>query len=111
LAAIGSGLTFGEYTPKVTFIVSQPITQYPKPLQEMKSCVQIKLFADLNAFTPPAADRFPIAVGTTVRRLLEELQIPAEKVRLVFIDNVKRDLDAVLRGGERIGIFPPIGGG
>ena len=77
----------------------------------MKTHIQIKLFADLNAHTPLSADNFSIESGTTVRRLLADIQIPAEKVRLVFINNVKRDLDSILRGGERVGIFPPIGGG
>ena len=77
----------------------------------MKTYIQIKLFADLSAFTPPAADNFPIETGATVRRVLEDIQIPTEKVRLVFINNIKGDLDSTLRGGERVGIFPPIGGG
>ncbi len=77
----------------------------------MKTYIQIKLFADLSAYTPPGADNFPIEAGTTVRRLLEDNQIPTEKVRLVFINNTKRDLDSTLRGGERVAIFPPIGGG
>lgn len=77
----------------------------------MKPYIQIKLFADLSAYTPPSADHFPIEAGTTVRRLLEDIRVSAEKVRLVFINNVKGDLDSTLRGGERVGIFPPIGGG
>ena len=77
----------------------------------MKTHIQIKLFVDLSAYTPPGADNFPIEAGITVRRLLEDLQVSAEKVRLVFINNIKRDLDSTLRGGERVGIFPPIGGG
>lgn len=77
----------------------------------MKTHVQIKLFADLSALTPPTADNFPIEAGTTVRQMLEDIRIPVEKVRLVFIDNIKGDLDSPLKGGERVGIFPPIGGG
>jgi molybdopterin converting factor small subunit len=77
----------------------------------MKPYIQIKLFADLSAYTPPSADHFPIEAGTTVKRLLEGIRVPTEKVRLVFINNVKKDLDSTLRGGERVGIFPPIGGG
>jgi len=77
----------------------------------MKTHIQIKLFADLSPFTPPAADNFPIEAGTTVRELLEAIRVPAEKVRIVFINNIKRDLDSTLGGGERVGLFPPIGGG
>ena len=77
----------------------------------MKTQIQIKLFADLSALTPPAADHYPIEAGTTVRQLLQDIRIPVEKVRLVFINNIKGDLDSPLQGGERLGIFPPIGGG
>jgi molybdopterin converting factor small subunit len=77
----------------------------------MKTRIQLKLFADLSAYTPPAADDFPIEAGTTVRRLLEDLGIPVRKIRLIFINHIKSDSDSILRGGERVGIFPPIGGG
>jgi len=77
----------------------------------MNAYIQIKLFANLSAYTPPSADNFPIKAGTTVRGLLEEIRIPVEKVRLIFINNVRGGLDATLRGGDRVGIFPPIGGG
>lgn len=77
----------------------------------MKTHIQIKLFADLSAYAPPEEDHFPIEAGTTVRRLLEDIRVPVRKVRLVFINNIKGDLDSILRGGERVGIFPPIGGG
>jgi molybdopterin synthase sulfur carrier subunit len=77
----------------------------------METYVQIKLFADLSAYTPPSADNFPIEPGTTVRRLLEDIHVPVRKVRLIFISNIKGSLDSILRGGERVGIFPPIGGG
>ena len=46
-----------------------------------------------------------------MKTLLEELYVPEDEVRLVFIDGVKQDLAAVLKGGERVGIFPAVGGG
>ncbi|MGD8660600.1 MAG: hypothetical protein PVH37_11740 [Desulfobacterales bacterium] len=46
-----------------------------------------------------------------MRNLLEELNVPQEKARLIFIDGVKADLSSTLEGGERVGIFPPVGGG
>ncbi len=77
----------------------------------MKTQIQIKLFSGLDAYIPPSADSFPIEPGITVRSLLERIRIPPEKVRLVFIDSVKKDLDSMLYGGERVSLFPPIGGG
>ena len=77
----------------------------------MKTHIQIKLFATLQQFTPDSSDNFAIEAGTTVQGLLEKLDIPTGKARLIFIDGIKADLNQTLNGGERVGIFPPVGGG
>ena len=77
----------------------------------MKSQIQIKLFATLHEFEPPSSDNYSIDQGITVCELLEQLDLPPEKTRLVFINGIKADLTATLKGGERVGIFPPVGGG
>jgi molybdopterin converting factor small subunit len=73
--------------------------------------IQLKLFAGLAPFTPDNADRVPIEAGVTVDRLLERFDIPKAKAHLIFIDGVKKSLQSVLNGGERVGIFPPVAGG
>ena len=73
--------------------------------------IQLKLFANLQAFTPPAADHFSIKAGITVGELLAQLDIPEDQIKLVFVDGVKSERTTILRGGERVGIFPPVGGG
>ena len=77
----------------------------------MQTHIQIKLFATLQRFMPASAENYPIEKGTSIRTLLQQLDIPEDKARLVFIDGLKADLTTVLKGGERIGIFPPVGGG
>ncbi len=77
----------------------------------MTPFIQLKLYASLRRFTPPAPDRYPIEKGSTVARLIEGLGIPASEVKLIFVDNVKGTPESILQGGERVGIFPPIGGG
>lgn len=77
----------------------------------MKSQIQIKLFAGLQSFSPPSADHFEIDSGISVNELLALLDMPAEKAKLIFINGIKADLDTPLKGGERVGIFPPVGGG
>jgi molybdopterin converting factor small subunit len=77
----------------------------------MKSQIQIKLFATLHEFEPPSSDNYSIDQGITVCELFEQLDLPPEKARLVFINGIKADLTATLKGGERVGIFPPVGGG
>jgi molybdopterin converting factor small subunit len=77
----------------------------------MKQQIQIKLFASLQEFTPPTSDNYPIDQGLSISNLLEQLNVPHEKAKLIFINGVKADLTATLKGGERVGIFPPVGGG
>ena len=77
----------------------------------MKTHIQIKLFATLQPFMPPSGETYDINPGITIRNLLEQLNIPQEKAKLIFIDGIKANLSSILEGGERVGIFPPVGGG
>jgi len=73
--------------------------------------ITLKLFANLGKFTPEEADNYPISSGTSIRDIIDRLGIPEEKAKLIFINGIKGELDSTLNGGERIGIFPPVGGG
>jgi len=77
----------------------------------MKTYITVKLFATLKKYLPSSAEHYPINPGATVGELFDELQIPTSLVKLIFINGKKGGLDAVLKGGDRIGIFPPVGGG
>ena len=73
--------------------------------------ITIKLFASLKRFLPASSENYPIEPGITVKKLLDELSVPRDEVKIIFIDGVKHDLGSILKGGERVGIFPPVGGG
>lgn len=73
--------------------------------------IQLKLFATLRALTPDNADTYPIAPGTTVGDIVIQLEIPAKDAKLIFINGVRKPLDTPLADGDRLGIFPPVGGG
>ncbi len=73
--------------------------------------IQLKLFATLRAYTPNNADEYPIKSGMTVKDIVDELRIPIEDAKLVFVNSTRRDFDAPLADGDRLGIFPPVGGG
>jgi molybdopterin converting factor small subunit len=77
----------------------------------MQSHIQIKLFANLQKFMPASAENYAIEAGITVGTLLQQLGIPQDMTKLVFIGNVRAELTSTLKGGERVGIFPPVGGG
>ena len=77
----------------------------------MQSHIQIKLFANLQKFMPASAENYAIEAGITVGTLLQQLGIPQDMIKLVFIGNVRAELTSILKGGERVGVFPPVGGG
>ena len=73
--------------------------------------IQIKLFATLRDKLPDNADRFPVADGTTVADLTDMLAIDPKDAKLIFINGRKGMLDSALSEGDRVGLFPPVGGG
>lgn len=77
----------------------------------MKEHITVKLFATLSKFTPKEPDRHPISPGTTVKELVNSLQVPEKEAKLIFINSRKGELTSVLKDGDRVGIFPPVGGG
>jgi len=52
-----------------------------------------------------------VAAGITAGELVGRLGVPLDVVQLVFVNGRSRPLDHVLADGDRVGIFPPIGGG
>ena len=77
--------------------------------------VRVKLFATLRHYAPSEAIGLPfevdLAEGATVTDLIHHLSLPAEEVKIVYINARARPEDWCLESGDEIGIFPPIGGG
>ena len=77
----------------------------------MSLYIKLKLYATLQAFMPDGGEEYPISPGMTVQDILTQLNLPKEKAKLIFVDGTQADLSSKLAGGERVGIFPPVGGG
>lgn len=73
--------------------------------------VHLHLFATLARLTPATADRHPLPEGATAGFLVRDLGIPPDEAKLILVNGRRVETDAVLADGDRIGIFPPIGGG
>ncbi|MCL0065377.1 MoaD/ThiS family protein [Dehalococcoidia bacterium] len=78
--------------------------------------IEIRLYATLRGYRPELKVGEPLFLnldeGTTVKRVLEDvLGIPTKVVKLIFVNGIHRDLDHVMADGDRVGIFPPVGGG
>jgi molybdopterin converting factor small subunit len=73
--------------------------------------ITLKLFATLAPYLPENADHFQIEDGRTVEDLIKALQLPADAVKLIFVNGRKQDNTYELKSGDRLGLFPPVGGG
>jgi sulfur carrier protein ThiS len=73
--------------------------------------ITVKCFATLSEYQPDNADRFPIEERNTVQDVLERLNISPKEVKLVFVNGKKAPLTQEIKNGDRIGIFPAVGGG
>jgi len=77
--------------------------------------VTLSLFATLSRYMPKKVKNSSFTIeldeGTRVRALLEGLKIPARNIKLAFLNGVHSKGDEILKEGNRVGVFPPIGGG
>jgi molybdopterin converting factor small subunit len=81
----------------------------------MKILVHVKLFVTLRRYYPKLGigEAMPVELddGSTVADLIEHLRLPADIVRVVFVDGVVRGEDHLLTDGDEVNLFPPVGGG
>ena len=77
--------------------------------------VEVRLFASFTKYLPDDAEGqkviLDLAEGTTVKQVLVQLRVPLEEIKLVFINSVHTEIEDVLKDGDRMGAFPPVGGG
>jgi sulfur carrier protein ThiS len=72
--------------------------------------VELNLYASLARFAPRTG---PMEVGedTTILGLLRRLDVPLDKVKIIFLNGIHASGNETLREGDRVGVFPPVAGG
>ncbi len=77
--------------------------------------IEVNLFASLRRFLPEQAEGNSFSMrldqGATVAQVLEKLNIPAEMPKVIFINGIIVKREAILKDGDKAGIFPPVAGG
>ncbi|BDQ32911.1 MoaD/ThiS family protein [Pseudodesulfovibrio portus] len=73
--------------------------------------IELKCFATLARFMPENHEDYPVEPGETIRSLVQRLGMPLDDVTLMFVNSVRSDLDTEISDGDRVGLFPPVGGG
>ncbi|MHB1420213.1 MAG: MoaD/ThiS family protein [Bacillota bacterium] len=77
--------------------------------------IEVCLYAGLRKYAPGVAlgehITMEIPEGSTGLDLLRVIGIPAGEGQLFIINSSRVEPDVDLREGDRVGIFPPLGGG
>ena len=73
--------------------------------------IELNLFATLSQYLPENKQSCQIHENTSIEKLIQELGIPDDMVKLTFINGKRTERTYILKHGDRLGIFPPIGGG
>lgn len=82
-----------------------------KSVNEKMICIDLKLYVTLSKYLPASVQAYEITQGTSILDLIDDLSIPAEEVKLIFVNGKKQERDYVLEPDDRVGLFPPVGGG
>jgi len=80
-----------------------------------KMNIDVHLYATLAEFLPAgAADRtcrLEFDAGARVSDIIERLGIPEKSVKLIFVNGVHAAKTTKVKDNDRVGFFPPVGGG
>ncbi len=76
----------------------------------VRPSVELRFYAELNDFLPERRRRVAFAVevdrARSVKDAIESAGVPHTEVDLVIVDGVSVDFAHVLRGGERVAVYP-----
>ncbi|MBM7853980.1 sulfur carrier protein ThiS [Desulfohalotomaculum tongense] len=77
--------------------------------------LEVRLYSGLEKYVENAQYGKPIQVelpeGATVKQLLDKLGIPQEQVFSVLVNGTHYNCSDVMEDGDRVALFPPVGGG
>lgn len=72
--------------------------------------VEIRFYEELNDFLPPERRRQPFSVDVgeprSIKDLIEAQQVPHTEVDLIVVNGESVSFDYLVRGGERIAVYP-----
>ena len=73
--------------------------------------IELNLFANLSQYLPENKQSYQVNENTNIEKVIQELGIPDDMVKLIFINGKRVEKTHLLKQGDRLGVFPPVGGG
>jgi len=83
----------------------QPIKIYQNIMK-----ITVKLFATLRDFGPEIQE-MNVPENSTIEKVVNSLNLPAEIPLLKIVNGVHTDPQEMLKEGDVLALFPPVGGG
>ena len=76
--------------------------------------IEVRLYATLRRYVPSAAEgvlAVDVPEGSKAADVIANVGVNADEVHILMVNGVSSPLDQVLAEGDRLGLFPPVGGG
>ncbi len=77
--------------------------------------VEVRLYATLQKYHPSLRISDPLGITlddkARLGNLFSELEIPKEEIKIALVNGKREEESYLLKDGDRIGLFSPIGGG
>jgi molybdopterin synthase sulfur carrier subunit len=75
--------------------------------------IDVRLFATLPMHSATGRKEFQLEPrpGLTVRRVVFDEGLAEGEIHIVMVNGTHGTLDSELKDGDRLGLFPPVGGG
>jgi len=73
--------------------------------------IDLQLFVTLSKYQPENNEFLEIQDATSVGKLILDLGIPKDLVKLIFVNGKRQKTAYELKNNDRLGLFPPVGGG
>ncbi|TWH48017.1 MoaD/ThiS family protein [Sporomusa sp. KB1] len=76
--------------------------------------VEVRLYATLRRYTPTRPNgviTVEVPAGITVLDLVKKIEVDPTEIHLIMINGIGCELEKIICDGDRVGLFPPVGGG
>ncbi len=77
--------------------------------------IEVHLFASLTKYLPDNSKNktciIELSDHSIVSDLIKIMKLPDHAIKLIFVNGIHASRTSELNDGDRVGIFPPVGGG
>lgn len=73
--------------------------------------IQIRCYATLARYQPGSADEYALGSGSTVSDLAVHLGADLDEIKVAFVNGKHAPMSTELQDGDRVALFPAVGGG